>query len=122
MADDQQQSSDTTVHVDTVRLKSAAEKLKALGERLQAAGQKLDLDSSRLGHPWGDDKTGGKFYDKYKDPHSQLIDAGLYGGSGLMDSADQITEMIKAYEDTEEQNTATGRRLSGTLDSTSGGQ
>lgn len=113
MAEQQQQSASQNepLRVDTDRIKPALSKLQELADRLHSAAFDLDTTSESYGEPWGNDETGEKFYEQYKDPHDQVVEAALQAGYVLADSTKQVTEMVKAFEAAEEQSAATSHQL-----------
>ncbi|MFE6742668.1 hypothetical protein [Streptomyces tubercidicus] len=96
---DQPRPSSEPLRVDTARLKPAIDKLHDLSSRLKQAGLTLDLDSQSYGEPWGDDETGKQFHEKYVGPHSQLIDAVLHTSTGMGGAAEDVSSLVKAFED-----------------------
>jgi uncharacterized protein YukE len=113
---EQQTSSSDPLRVDTDVMRLAIARLHDLAGRLTSAGDKLISASESYGKPWGDDKTGDQFYGQYKDPHQKAVDAAIQAGKVLHDSTQQISDMVKKFESSEEQAAATGRSVRSVVD------
>ncbi|MBY8886061.1 hypothetical protein K7472_14510 [Streptomyces sp. PTM05] len=119
---DGSQASNGDFTVDTDKLKPAVAKLQTLATQLKSAGKQLDDVCQSYGQPWGDDSTGKKFYDKYEDPHSQMITAAYRSSATLEDSAGQMGDMVTSFEKVEETAGDEGRRLRVSADDPHGDQ
>jgi uncharacterized protein YukE len=110
---EQQQASNEPLRVDTDLMRQAIPKLEGLADRLKSAGEHLQSTSESYGECWGGeaDETGKKFSEQYQKPHSDVITAALQGGSVLHDSTEQVSDMAKAFESSEENAAATGNAL-----------
>lgn len=108
--------SDSTFSVDTEKLKPAIQQLLDLGERLKKAGEDLDMNCQAYGQPWGNDKSGKKFYDQYETPHSQLIDAAYTGAQSLVTAGGQVKNVVTVYEGIDSEAQGMGGDLNSRLD------
>lgn len=111
MTDDQSQGSGQPLRVDTDQLAHAAFHLQKLASDLTSAGENLEEVSQSYGQPWGNDSTGKQFYAQYQGPHGDVITAALAGGKGLNTAADQITDLIRAFQQAEALAGSEGRHL-----------
>jgi hypothetical protein len=111
VSEQQQSSSGDIVRVDTDQIKKAIGTLESIWSKLDAAGRDLLDRSNELGECWGDDKTGKKFREKYWDPHEKAIDAAVQGAKVLKDATEQVQDMVKAYEQTEQRATEDAENL-----------
>ncbi|MEU8718506.1 hypothetical protein [Streptomyces sp. NPDC048663] len=108
---EEQRASGDVVRVDTEQVRKAIGTLEGIARRLDAAGRGLVDRSNELGDCWGDDKSGKKFHEKYWDPHEDLIDAAVQGAKVLKGATEQVQEMVKVYEQVEQQATGTAAGL-----------
>jgi hypothetical protein len=108
---DGSQGSNETFSVDTDKLKPAIAKLNNLAAQLKSAGKEFDDGCQSYGQPWGDDSAGKKFYGQYEGPHSGLITAAYTSSATLGDTAGQMSDMVTAFEQVDDQAGAEGQRL-----------
>lgn len=113
---DQSHQSNETIHVDTAKLTPAIAKFHQLSSRLDSIGTGFDLLCQSYGEAWGDDKIGHQFYSKYEPGHVQLIDAAHDASKGFSVAADNVANLVKAYENIAENARAHGHNLRVTVD------
>jgi uncharacterized protein YukE len=113
---EQTQSSQEPFTVDTDKLTPAIEQLNDLADQLKTAGRELESGSQELGEPWGHQETGEKFYEQYGDTHNSLIEAASQGGDGLDTAADQVQQLVAAFEKTDQQATEAAKQLGSAME------